>query len=87
MHSALGLWLMMQHKCGACQFSKAAQPCTASAVETIPSTLSSAQCFAFVGYICGLWAPGRFLKFNEAGTVLCNLLKVSSTVLCNFCSR
>lgn len=36
------------------------------------------QCFAFVGYIVGIWAPGKFLKFTEAGTVLCNLLKVGT---------
>jgi hypothetical protein len=33
------------------------------------------QCFAFVGYIVGLWAPGEVLRLNKAGTVLCNLLR------------
>lgn len=38
-------------------------------------TFNEPTVFAFVGYIMGLWAPGRTLGFVEAGEVLLNLLK------------
>ncbi|KAF5828616.1 glycoside hydrolase superfamily [Dunaliella salina] len=44
------------------------------------ATMNEPTCFAFVGYICGIWAPGKFLRLTEAGTVLCNLLKAHCAV-------
>lgn len=38
-------------------------------------TFNEPTVFAFVGYIMGLWAPGRTLGFVEAGEVLLNLMK------------
>lgn len=29
----------------------------------------------------GLWAPGKLMRLNEAGTVLCNLLKVRAVLI------
>jgi beta-glucosidase len=33
------------------------------------------SCYAFVGYIVGLWAPGKVLRCELAGAVLGNLLR------------
>lgn len=32
------------------------------------------QCFSFVGFIAGLWCPGKVMQFGTAGQVLFNLL-------------
>eukprot|EP00798_Chlamydomonas_sp_ICE-L_P012375 gene12375-15561_t len=39
------------------------------------ATFNEPTCFSFVGYICGLWCPGKLLRFKLAGQVLLNLLK------------
>lgn len=39
------------------------------------ATFNEPTCFAFVGYIAGLWCPGKLMKFELAGKVLLNLLK------------
>mmetsp|Transcript_541 Transcript_541/g.1451 ORF Transcript_541/g.1451 Transcript_541/m.1451 type:complete len:542 (-) Transcript_541:1396-3021(-) len=46
---------------------------------TLWSTFNEPTCFAFVGYIVGLWAPGQLMRLNKAGTVLCNLMKAHCT--------
>jgi beta-glucosidase/6-phospho-beta-glucosidase/beta-galactosidase len=39
------------------------------------ATFNEPTCFSAVGYIIGLWCPGKVMRFRMAGQVLCNLLR------------
>jgi beta-glucosidase len=38
-------------------------------------TINEPTVYSFMGYILGMHSPGKYMKFQQAGTVLCNLLK------------
>eukprot|EP00195_Chlamydomonas_chlamydogama_P008762 CAMPEP_0202896722 /NCGR_PEP_ID=MMETSP1392-20130828/5659_1 /ASSEMBLY_ACC=CAM_ASM_000868 /TAXON_ID=225041 /ORGANISM="Chlamydomonas chlamydogama, Strain SAG 11-48b" /LENGTH=537 /DNA_ID=CAMNT_0049582169 /DNA_START=105 /DNA_END=1718 /DNA_ORIENTATION=+ len=44
------------------------------------ATFNEPTCFAFVGYIAGLWCPGQVMKFKKGGQVLGVLLKAHVVV-------
>lgn len=44
------------------------------------ATFNEPTCYTFCGWIAGIWAPGRLLKFKTAGRILGDMLQAHTEV-------